>query len=51
MTFGGILTAMVTPFGENGDLDEAATAALVGHLLASGSDGLVLAGSTGEGST
>ena len=51
MTFGGILTAMVTPFGENGDLDEAATAALVGHLLANGSDGLVLAGSTGEGST
>ena len=51
MTFGGILTAMVTPFGESGDLDEAATAALVGHLLANGSDGLVLAGSTGEGST
>ncbi|MEJ7789325.1 MAG: 4-hydroxy-tetrahydrodipicolinate synthase [Thermoleophilaceae bacterium] len=51
MTFGGILTAMVTPFGENGDLDEAATAALVRHLLANGSDGLVLAGSTGEGST
>jgi len=51
MTFGGILTAMVTPFGENGDLDEAATAALARHLLANGSDGLVLAGSTGEGST
>jgi 4-hydroxy-tetrahydrodipicolinate synthase len=51
MTFGGILTAMVTPFSENGELDEAATAALVRHLLANGSDGLVLAGSTGEGST
>jgi len=51
MTFEGILTAMVTPFDENGCLDEAATAALVRHLLANGSDGLVLAGSTGEGST
>ena len=51
MTFGGIITAMVTPFSENGQIDEAATASLVRHLLETGSDGLVLAGSTGEGST
>ncbi len=51
MTFGGILTAMVTPFDANGELAEAATAKLVRHLLENGSDGLVLAGSTGEGST
>jgi 4-hydroxy-tetrahydrodipicolinate synthase len=51
MTFGGILTAMVTPFDENGGLAEAASAELMHHLLANGSDGLVLAGSTGEGST
>ncbi len=51
MTFGGILTAMVTPFDANGDLAEDATASLIGHLLENGSDGLVLAGSTGEGST
>ncbi len=51
MTFGGILTAMVTPFDANGGLDEDACARLIHHLLANGSDGLVLAGSTGEGST
>ena len=51
MTFGGILTAMVTPFDSNGDLAEDATARLARHLLENGSDGLVLAGSTGEGST
>jgi len=51
MAFGGILTAMVTPFDETGALDEPAAAALMRHLLDSGSDGLVLAGSTGEGST
>jgi len=51
MTFGGILTAMVTPFGARGELAEDAAASLMRHLLAHGSDGLVLAGSTGEGST
>ncbi len=51
MTFGGILTAMVTPFDADGELAEDATASLVRHLLENGSDGLVLAGSTGEGST
>jgi 4-hydroxy-tetrahydrodipicolinate synthase len=49
--FEGIITAMVTPFDERGRLDEEATARLVRHLLDNGSDGLVLAGSTGEGST
>jgi 4-hydroxy-tetrahydrodipicolinate synthase len=48
---GGILTAMVTPFDANGGLNEDATARLIQHLLASGSDGLVLAGSTGEAAT
>jgi 4-hydroxy-tetrahydrodipicolinate synthase len=51
MRLGGILTAMVTPFDSKGDLDEDATARLVRHLLDNGSDGLVLAGSTGEGAT
>jgi len=51
MRLGGILTAMVTPFDSNGELDEAATTRLVRHLLDNGSDGLVLAGSTGEGAT
>ena len=51
MRLGGILTAMVTPFDSKGDLDEDAVARLVRHLLENGSDGLVLAGSTGEGAT
>jgi 4-hydroxy-tetrahydrodipicolinate synthase len=48
---GGILTAMVTPFGSNGELNEDATARLIHHLLDNGTDGVVLAGSTGEGAT
>jgi 4-hydroxy-tetrahydrodipicolinate synthase len=48
---GGIITAMVTPFDERGRLAEEAAAALVHHLLDNGSDGLVVAGTTGEGST
>ncbi|MGI8945453.1 MAG: 4-hydroxy-tetrahydrodipicolinate synthase [Thermoleophilaceae bacterium] len=51
MRFGGIITAMVTPFGAHGEVAEDATAALVRHLLANGSDGLVIAGTTGEGPT
>jgi 4-hydroxy-tetrahydrodipicolinate synthase len=51
MRLGGILTAMVTPFNSKGDLNEDATARLIRHLLENGSDGLVLAGSTGEGAT
>jgi 4-hydroxy-tetrahydrodipicolinate synthase len=51
VTLGGVLTAMVTPFGPDGGLDEEAAADLIRHLLANGSDGVVLAGTTGEGST
>jgi 4-hydroxy-tetrahydrodipicolinate synthase len=51
MGLGGILTAMVTPFDANGGLDEDAAVRLIRHLLENGSDGLVLAGSTGEGAT
>ncbi|MDQ3586998.1 MAG: 4-hydroxy-tetrahydrodipicolinate synthase [Actinomycetota bacterium] len=52
MALGGILTAMVTPFGADGEVDEHAFVALLHHLLEEGgSDGLVVAGTTGEGST
>jgi 4-hydroxy-tetrahydrodipicolinate synthase len=51
MSIGGILTAMVTPFDQSGALDEEAAVRLMHHLLENGSDGLVLAGSTGEGAT
>jgi 4-hydroxy-tetrahydrodipicolinate synthase len=48
---GGILTAMVTPFDRDGELDEDAFVRLIHHLLENGSDGLVITGSTGEGAT
>jgi 4-hydroxy-tetrahydrodipicolinate synthase len=48
VALGGILTAMVTPFDSDGALAEEATVGLMRHLLANGSDGLVLAGTTGE---
>jgi 4-hydroxy-tetrahydrodipicolinate synthase len=51
MRIGGILTAMVTPFDANGDVDEDAAVRLMRHLLENGSDGLVIAGSTGEAAT
>jgi 4-hydroxy-tetrahydrodipicolinate synthase len=42
---------MVTPFDADGRVDEAAAAELMRHLLANGSHGLVIAGTTGEGAT
>ena len=51
MTLGGILTAMVTPFDGDGALNEDASVALMHHLLENGSDGVVLAGTTGESPT
>jgi 4-hydroxy-tetrahydrodipicolinate synthase len=51
VALGGILTAMVTPFDRYGAVAEEATVGLMRHLLANGSDGLVLAGTTGESPT
>lgn len=48
---GAVLTAAVTPFDASGEVDEAAYRALVRRLLESGSDGIVVAGTTGEAST
>lgn len=48
---GAVLTAAVTPFDESGGVDEAAYRTLVRCLLDSGSDGIVVAGTTGEAST
>jgi 4-hydroxy-tetrahydrodipicolinate synthase len=48
---GRILTAMVTPFGPDGALDLDVARRLARHLVDHGSDGLVLAGTTGEGPT
>ncbi|MEQ9092523.1 MAG: 4-hydroxy-tetrahydrodipicolinate synthase [Miltoncostaeaceae bacterium] len=49
--FGPILTAAVTPFDADLRVDEAATVALYQQLLSTGSDGLVVSGTTGEAST
>ena len=49
--FGAILTAMVTPFDADGNVDETAAAKLLDHLYASGSDGVVVCGTTGEAAT
>jgi len=48
---GAILTAMVTPFDADLRVDEEAAVALMRHLVAHGSDGLVICGTTGEGAT
>lgn len=50
-TFGTVLTAMVTPFKDNGDVDYVAAAALATKLVDDGCDGLVVTGTTGETST
>jgi 4-hydroxy-tetrahydrodipicolinate synthase len=47
----GIITAALTPFTGDGSVDEDAFVALVEHLLENGSDGFVVAGTTGEGAT
>lgn len=47
--FGTVITAMVTPFDDRGGLDLDGAAALARHLVDNGSDGLVVAGTTGEG--
>jgi 4-hydroxy-tetrahydrodipicolinate synthase len=51
MNFGQVLTAMVTPFDQNGEVDFEATRTLVNYLLANGTDGLVVSGTTGESPT
>ncbi len=48
---GAILTAIVTPFDAEGRVDEAAFVALMAHLATQGSDGVVVAGTTGEAAT
>jgi 4-hydroxy-tetrahydrodipicolinate synthase len=49
--FGKVLTAMVTPFHDDGGLDLDGAAALARWLVDQGNDGLVIAGTTGEAPT
>src|SRR5699024_12286364 len=51
MMFGRVLTAMVTPFDHQGEVDYPATKNLIDHLIASGTDALVVARTTGESPT
>ena len=44
----GVITAMATPFDEDGAVDERAARSLARHLVEHGSHGLVVAGTTGE---
>lgn len=48
---GTIVTAMITPFDERQDVDTREAARLASWLADRGNDGLVVAGSTGEGQT
>jgi 4-hydroxy-tetrahydrodipicolinate synthase len=51
VSVGGIITAMVTPFDAQGGVDEDGVVRLLHHLLANGSDGVVMSSTTGEAST
>jgi 4-hydroxy-tetrahydrodipicolinate synthase len=48
---GSVITAIVTPFDEQLNVDEEAFVALMNHLAANGSDGFVVCGTTGEAAT
>jgi 4-hydroxy-tetrahydrodipicolinate synthase len=47
----GVITAIATPFGEGGAVDEEAARHLASQLIENGSHGVVVAGSTGEAAT
>ena len=49
--FGRMLTAMATPFLDDGSLDLDGVQRVAKHLLAHGHDGLVVSGTTGESPT
>ena len=51
LNFGRLLTAMVTPMTDQGAVDFQAAAALAEKLVATGSDGIVVSGTTGESPT
>jgi 4-hydroxy-tetrahydrodipicolinate synthase len=51
LDLGAVLTAIITPFDERNRVNEDAFVALIRHLGENGSDGFVVAGTTGEAST
>src|SRR5204862_6105664 len=48
---GTMLTAIITPFDEQGDVDEDAYVRVLHHVCEHGSDGVVACGTTGEAPT
>lgn len=50
-SLGSIITAIVTPFDQQGNVDEAGFVELLSYLAANGSDGFVICGTTGEAAT
>ena len=48
-TFGNVLTAMITPFTDDGHVNFNEALRIAGYLLDHGSDGLIVCGTTGEG--
>lgn len=51
ISFGRLSTAMVTPFDSKGNIDFEKTTQLIEHLIGTGTDSLVVAGTTGESPT
>lgn len=51
MDFGRLMTAMVTPFNSNLEIDYDKTKNIVNHLIATGTDTLIVSGTTGESPT
>ena len=49
--FGRLLTAMITPFDPSGSVDHGTVWDLARHLVDTGNDGIVVAGTTGESPT
>lgn len=49
--FGRVITAMITPFDGDGNVDFDEAVRLAQHLVKNGSDGLVISGTTGESAT
>lgn len=48
-TFGRVITAMITPFADDGSVDYEGAAKLAKHLINHGSEGILVGGTTGEG--